>query len=180
MQIKHFHKNILIIFSALVLASCAGNKKTCGPDAGMNNAPCETPCGVQTAGVDQEPNFGRTGEFNGSISGPHRNLYYFDFDRSDIHEVDKPDIYRNANYLMNHPHAKIILEGHTDPRGSREYNVALGERRANAVAELMKMKGVNPGQIRIVSYGAERLAVPGRSENDYQLDRRVVVVIARK
>ena len=81
---------------------------------------------------------------------------------------------------MAHASARVILEGHTDPRGSREYNVALGERRANAVAEFMKEKGVNPEQIRVVSYGAQRLAAPGRTESDYQLDRRVVLVYSQK
>jgi peptidoglycan-associated lipoprotein len=79
-------------------------------------------------------------------------------------------------YLLSHPLAKIILEGNTDPRGSREYNIGLGERRAKAVANIMLAKGVNPKQIRIVSYGAEKLAVPGHNEADYQLDRRVELV----
>lgn len=166
---------------ALFLVSCAGNKQ--GP-GGMNGGgpgvtDANLPEGVQASGVETGSTFG---DEESSRAGFIHNgrVYYFDFDRSDIHESDKPGILSNVNYLIKHPQARIILEGHTDPKGSREYNVALGERRANAVAEFMKAKGVNPAQIRVVSYGAERLAVQGRTENDYQLDRRVVLVYQRK
>ena len=110
----------------------------------------------------------------GSKHASGKDVYYFDFDRSVVKPVDMPAIYAKADYLLSHPKAKIILEGHTDPRGSREYNIGLGERRANAIAEVLKSKGVNPSQIRMLSYGAERLAAQGRSEEDYQMDRRAI------
>ncbi|MDX1900583.1 MAG: OmpA family protein [Gammaproteobacteria bacterium] len=116
----------------------------------------------------------------GSQSASAKRIYYFSFDKSDIRPQDKSAILANANYLVNHPNSRIILEGHTDPRGSREYNVALGERRANAVFDLLKSRGVNANQVRVVSYGQEKLAAPGRTEQDYQLDRRAVIVIAEK
>jgi peptidoglycan-associated lipoprotein len=106
-----------------------------------------------------------------------KRTYYFEYDKSDVSDQEKPAIFANAENLVAHPNMKVLLEGHTDPRGSREYNVALGEHRANAVAEIMKSKGVNPDQIRVISYGAERLAVTGHSESDYEQDRRVVLVI---
>jgi peptidoglycan-associated lipoprotein len=113
---------------------------------------------------------------NSSKGKLSKNIYYFDFDKSEIHQSDLPAIYAQGDYLMAHPAAKIILEGHTDPRGSREYNVGLGERRAYAIAEVLKNRGVNPRQIRVLSYGAERLASESRTEESYQLDRRSVVV----
>ena len=61
-----------------------------------------------------------------------------------------------ADYLKDHPNARVLIAGHTDERGSREYNIALGERRANTVAEVMRMSGVNSSQVRVVSYGKER------------------------
>jgi peptidoglycan-associated lipoprotein len=105
-----------------------------------------------------------------------KHVYYFEYDRSEIRDEDKQAIIANAENIISHPSTKVLLEGHTDPRGSREYNVALGERRAKAVAELMESKGVNPAQIRVVSYGAERLAAPGHDEQAFQQDRRVVLV----
>lgn len=106
-----------------------------------------------------------------------RRTYYFDFDKSEVRDSDKPAILANADYLIAHPSTKIILEGHTDPRGSREYNVALGERRGNAVQDILKSRGVNPDQIRVVSYGSERPAVEGHNEYAFQKDRRATIVI---
>lgn len=122
---------------------------------------------------------GEDGQF---ADGTHRKqllskrVYYFDFDSNIVHSEDRPAIVANAEYLINHPNSKILLEGHTDPRGSREYNIGLGERRAKAVADILTTKGVNRSQIRIVSYGAQKLANSGHTESDYQLDRRGVVV----
>ncbi len=174
MQLRSRVKNLMIMGCVLALSSCAapGHK-----DQGQDGAYGAGDNSVQSSGVGQRSHFGD------SAAGPNQSLakrtYYFDYDKSEIHAQDKAAISGNADYLMSHPHAKVILEGHTDPRGSREYNVALGERRANAVAEFMKAKGVNPEQIRVVSYGAQRLAAPGRTEHDYQLDRRVVLVYVR-
>lgn len=182
MQLKKLVQ-IMLVGGLLVLGGCARHHQPDGTNdsatvGDMNNA---NGGGVQTSGAGQADSFGGDQGGNGSyqkLSGKH--TYYFDFDRSDVHDSDKPSIYALADYLVAHPHAKVILEGHTDPRGSREYNVALGERRANAVLDLLKSRGVNPDQIRVVSYGAERPAVPGRSEQDYQLDRRAVNLYLKK
>ena len=96
-----------------------------------------------------------------------------------VHEADRPAIASNANKLAAKS-ASAMLEGHTDPRGSREYNVGLGERRAKAVAQLMTEKGVSPKQIRVVSYGAEKPASQGQSEEDFQQDRRVVLIYSER
>ncbi|MCD6039120.1 MAG: pal [Gammaproteobacteria bacterium] len=174
MQLKHF-KYTLLISSILALSACSapGHK---GQDEAA--AAADAISGAQTSGVGDSSNFGD------QAGGPGQSLakrtYYFDYDNSQIHDQDKPAISANADYLIAHATARIILEGHTDPRGSREYNVALGERRANAVADFMKEKGVSPEQIRVVSYGAQRLAAPGRTESDYRLDRRVVLVYSKK
>src|SRR5205085_12288195 len=119
-------KGLVVAGCVLALGACsapghkAGQDDESGDGANGNG-------GVQSAGVGQGSNFGDSG------GGPQQSLakrtYYFDYDKSQIREDDKRAISSNANYLMGHAHAKIILEGHTDPRGSREYNVALGERR---------------------------------------------------
>ena len=130
---------------------------------------------AQTAGLGEESRFGdQVGGGRGQLLS--RRVYYFDFDSNVVHEVDKPAIIANANYLVTHPRARIIVEGHTDPRGSREYNIGLGERRAKAVAAILTSRGANPAQIRVVSYGAEKLASVGHTEVEYQKDRRVVLV----
>jgi peptidoglycan-associated lipoprotein len=174
MKLKRLAQVAIIGCGILALAACSSARKnTGGDDASMN----DMNGGAQAMGVNDNSAFGSN---MGSEAASRKNTYYFDYDRSNVREQDKPGIYANADYLIAHPNARVVVEGHTDPRGSREYNVALGEHRANAVAELLRSKGVGPSQIRVVSYGAERLAAPGRSESDYQLDRRAVIVYTRK
>ncbi len=177
MKFKQWIQIILVSFVALVLGACASHKRQY--DNSVNDANAAYSAQAQSAGLGEESSFGDQGP-GGSRSSLSKRVYYFDFDSDVVHEDDKPAINANANYLIAHPNAKIMLEGHTDPRGSREYNIGLGERRAKAVAQMMIAKGVNPSQIRVVSYGAEKLAAPGRTEADYQLDRRVVLVYLQR
>lgn len=173
MKLKKLAQIMLISCGILALGACSTTKH--GNQAGMVEANGD---GATTSGMGQGDEFANTG--GSQASNDTSRIYYFDFDRSDVRDSDKPSIFANADYLMSHPNSKIIVEGHTDPRGSREYNVGLGERRANAVVAMLKSKGVNPSQIRVMSYGAERLAVPGLTEDDYQRDRRGVIVYLKK
>lgn len=174
MKLKKLAQIMLVSCGILALGACSANKH--GSEASVMDA--NGGDGAMASGVGQGDEFGNAGA--GSQESLRKRTFYFNYDRSEVREQDKPAIHANANYLVAHPNAKVILEGHTDPRGSREYNVALGERRANAVFELMKSNGVNPAQVRVVSYGAERLAAPGHSEQEYQQDRRVVIVYQQK
>lgn len=168
MKLKQTIVTVLVGSAILSLAACSSTKHGSPADGSLAEND------VQTNGI------GDNGSFNdGASSGRHglanNRTYYFDYDRSNVHDSDKPSIYSNAERLASNPHQKATIEGHTDPRGSREYNVALAERRANAVADLMKSKGVSSNQLHVVSYGAERLARPGHTEEDYQLDRRAIL-----
>ena len=102
-------------------------------------------------------------------------VFYFDFDKANI----KPDGYSalkaHAAYLANTPSARIRLEGHADERGTREYNVALGERRGNSVAKFLRINGVSDTQIEVISYGEEKPAVVGGNDTAYAQNRRVEV-----
>jgi peptidoglycan-associated lipoprotein len=168
MQLNKIARLILVGVCILAVSACTHTKKS----TGQNDEAYDDPYShTQTSGVGQQANYN---DENNPKHLSDKNVFYFDFDKSDVRSVDLPAIYAKANYLIAHPNAKLILEGHTDPRGSREYNVGLGERRANAIADILKSKGVNPSQIRIVSYGAERLAVAGHTEEEYQLDRRAI------
>jgi len=168
MKIKQWIKVCMATTAILTLAACSSTHKPTGSDVNMANANS----GATSSGMGSESGFGDQAS-NGQLS---KRVYYFDFDSNIVHEDDKPAIVANANYLLGHPGAKALLEGHTDPRGSREYNIGLGERRAKAVAEIMIARGVKPTQLRIISYGAEKLAAAGRTEGDYQQDRRSVIV----
>ena len=171
MKLKKIAQLVMVTCGIVSLVACSSMGKK--NDASVSDASG----GAQTMGAGDSNGFG--GDNNGNLSPQEllaKRTYYFEYDKSDIRDEDRPAVDANANNLVAHTSAKILLEGHTDPRGSREYNVALGERRANAVADYLKSKGVNPDQIRVISYGAERLAAPGRDEQDFEKDRRVVLV----
>lgn len=174
MQLKKIVATALVTSGMILLTACAAKHKNSSDNMAMDDASANG--GAQTAALDQSGNFGGDGGENGQkMASNNKNTYYFDFDKSDIHDTDKPSIIAKANRLSSNPNKKVIVEGHTDPRGSREYNVALGEHRANAVSDMLQSNGASASQVRVVSYGAERLAAAGHNESDYQLDRRAVI-----
>jgi peptidoglycan-associated lipoprotein len=104
-----------------------------------------------------------------------RRVIYFDFDSVSIREADRPVIQAHAEYLAAHGYASVSLEGHADERGSREYNIALGERRAKAVRQLLLFQGAASGQLEAVSFGEERPLADGHDEGSWQQNRRVEI-----
>ncbi|MBL8259880.1 MAG: peptidoglycan-associated lipoprotein Pal [Candidatus Competibacteraceae bacterium] len=122
---------------------------------------------------------GRAGRGGGGAGGnvvSADRIVYFEYDSANIRAESRPVIAANARAMTNNRRSVTQLEGHTDERGSREYNIALGERRANAVRQAMTALGVSPQQIRVVSYGEERPAAAGQDEQSYALNRRVEIV----
>lgn len=105
-----------------------------------------------------------------------RNIYYFGLDRYDLSEEDTMSVYAHAKKIILNRSARVRIEGHTDERGSREYNVALGERRAKAIANILMLKGVPQEQITVVSYGKEKPAISGHDEAAWGQNRRGVIV----
>ena len=100
-------------------------------------------------------------------------VIYFDYDSSEVRAEDQALVEAHANYLAQNPGQQVLLEGHADERGSREYNVALGERRALAVGRLMQLLGVSDTQMRTVSYGEENPVAFGTGEANWSQNRRV-------
>ena len=105
-----------------------------------------------------------------------KNTYYFDYDSNSLGEEDTLSVYAHAKKLMSKPRSRIRIEGHTDERGSREYNVALGDRRAKAISDILKLKGVPDSRINLVSYGKEKPATKGHDESAWGLNRRGMIV----
>lgn len=105
----------------------------------------------------------------------NRNTYYFALDSFDIAEEDMMSVYAHAKKIICNNRCRVRVEGHTDERGSREYNVALGERRAKALANCLMLKGVKPESISVVSYGKEKPAVLGHDEAAWSQNRRAVI-----
>ncbi len=103
-------------------------------------------------------------------------IIYFEFDRSNVRSQFRPIIEAHAEYLAANPSARVILEGHTDERGSREYNLGLGERRGNSVDDLLSASGARSNQLEVVSYGEERPVCRESNEDCWQRNRRTEIV----
>lgn len=101
---------------------------------------------------------------------------YFDFDRSSVKAEFYPVLDKHASFLVKNPTQKVVIEGHTDSRGTPEYNIALGERRAKSIETYLLNAGVNSSQVSVVSYGEEKPAVNGSSEYAMAQNRRGVIV----
>jgi peptidoglycan-associated lipoprotein len=173
MKLNKWTRIAVLTVSALTLAACAHNKRS--NQYAVNDANNAYRHGAYAQGLGHESGFGE----EGGRMASSKNMYYFDFDSYQVRDADKPAILAKANDLVTNPGKKMMLEGHTDPRGSREYNVGLGERRARSVASLMTSKGVKPSQLVLVSYGSEKPASSGRSEADFQQDRRAALVTSQ-
>jgi len=177
----------LIIIPMVMLGACGttGAKKPQGAGAAGEGAGGEAPGSATTmpmgpgGGAEATPLPGggvAGGEGSEAAALLSKRVVYFDFDSSTIHDQDRAIIEAHANYLSQHPTVKVTLEGHTDERGTREYNIGLGERRADAVKQMMVLMGVSPSQISTVSYGEERPAALGHDESAWHLNRRVEIV----
>ena len=113
----------------------------------------------------------------GAMGSPRFTPVFFDFDKYDIKPEFRAAITENAGVLKSNASMKVVIEGHCDERGTTEYNLALGERRARAVRSALIDEGVNPAQLKMVSYGEERPADSGHNEAAWAQNRRAVIVI---
>jgi len=102
---------------------------------------------------------------------------FFAFDRSDISPEARQILTRQADWLRRYPNVTVTIEGHCDERGTREYNLALGERRAQAVKNVLVASGISASRMSTISYGKERPAVVGSSDESYAQNRRAVTVV---
>ena len=159
----------LLTLVSAVMVGCSSSPK--------DEADMEGMYGDGSSGV------GPYGTFTGSDLTPEeaealrqQRVFYFTYDSSSLSHEDLRAIEAHAYYLVHHPHAKVRVEGNTDSRGSREYNIALGERRAQAVARAMFLAGAQNHQVAIVSYGSEKPAVQGVNEEAWRYNRRAEIV----
>jgi peptidoglycan-associated lipoprotein len=167
---------MLIVMSGLALAACKSKPPTL-PDA--SNPPEES--GAQT-GATTDSSVERGPDANQALLDSAKQsgtIIYFDYDRAEIKPEFVPIVTAHAKYLNASNGNKVRLEGHSDERGSREYNIGLGERRAQAVRRALMLQGVTETQITTVSYGEERPAVQGSDESAYAKNRRVELVYGR-
>ena len=164
---------ILSLLAALVLvAACSTDPENTGDTSGGGNA--------DTAGTSAGNDNVSSGEIQGPVPGSEGDFItigdrvFFGFDKSNLNSDAQSTLAKQAAWLIKYPQVTIQVEGHADERGTREYNLALGERRANSVREYLISLGVSENRITTISYGKERPAVEGSNEEAWAQNRRGV------
>ena len=170
----------VVVFAAMLGACSSTGTKKAG-EAGAEGAVEDRSSAVAETspgrGMSMQDQPGARGDALSDSAGLLANrIVYFDFDSSAIRSDDRAIVNAHADYLAQHASAKVTLEGHADERGSREYNVALGERRSNAVRQALTLHGVAATQVSTVSYGEERPVADGHDESAWRMNRRVEIV----
>jgi peptidoglycan-associated lipoprotein len=187
---------MLLALSTAVIVGCAadqtkesaestlngGNTAGIGADGNLSGTELDGGRSIKSEVVydpddKMSPAFGK--EFDDPSTFLSKRVIYFQYDTTDVSAEYQPIVLAHANYLARNPNISVLLEGHTDERGSREYNLALGERRAQSVRQLMQLTAL-PNQLEVVSYGEERPTTMGHDESAWQLNRRVEIVYRRK
>jgi peptidoglycan-associated lipoprotein len=167
---------MLVVMSGLALAGCQKKQSTL-PDASNQPEQTSTDTGRTTdTDVSGRPDANESLKQNAIQTG---TIIYFEYDRAEIKPEFVPIVTAHAKYLNANSSNKVRLEGHSDERGSREYNIGLGERRAQTVRRALMLQGVTEAQITTVSYGEERPAMQGSDESAYAKNRRVELVYNR-
>ncbi|MGK7294457.1 MAG: peptidoglycan-associated lipoprotein Pal [Candidatus Wenzhouxiangella sp. M2_3B_020] len=168
-------KIFLVSILALMLGACATDTGDVPPEPEPAPQPTEPSEPVEVDRVDPADHADSRNLDNPDSVLSQREIY-FAFDRSDVRPEYLPIIGAHAEYLRANPSARMLLEGHADERGSREYNLGLGERRGNSVRDLMLAEGASSNQIEVVSYGEERPVCRQSSESCWERNRRVEIV----
>ena len=160
-------KLVLASAGILILASCASKPKQ--PDAGAGG---EGDGAGNTAPViaEKEMDFGAQGSDSGQIQG--LSTVFFEYDQARLTDSARQQLSQNADWIKNNQGVTVQIEGHTDERGSVEYNLSLGERRAKAVKQYLSSLGVDGQRMTIISYGEEKPLETGESDSAFARNRR--------
>jgi peptidoglycan-associated lipoprotein len=168
------NKTAMLVLATSALALSACNKKppieTPPPPIGSS-----TPTPTAAPPAPTGPVAGTQAHFSQTMSG--RDTIYFDTDRYNIDSEDQVALQGQAQYLMQYANIRATVEGHADERGTRDYNLALGERRANAAKNYLVSLGVPADRINVVSYGKERPIATGSNEDAWARNRRAVTIV---
>ena len=171
---KRIATPMIVILSAAALASCGKKPPPQLPPEPIDNTANNT---------NVDPNAGQTGVVPGSqedfIASVSSDRIFFDTDRFNVDSEDQTTLQSQARWLAQNSNVSIVVEGHSDERGTRDYNLALGERRANSAKNALVTMGVDPSRIRTVSYGKERPQALGSNESAWAQNRRAVTVTVR-
>jgi peptidoglycan-associated lipoprotein len=166
----------LLLLTIFVLAGCASKSDT-KPFAATRSTRSPPPIFRPVASLHSGDAEETTGEKTEDVSeAPSKRIIYFDYDQSDVKTDDYAVLQEHAAYLSEHPNISVRLEGHADERGSREYNLALGEQRAESTQDIFITLGIFENQLETLSYGEEQPIVIGNNDDFWWQNRRVELV----
>jgi peptidoglycan-associated lipoprotein len=166
---NHKLATVLLIASASALAACGKKAPEVLPPPPVSNTAPEP--------TAPPPQVGSQEHFNSAVNGA--TVVYFDLDRFNISSQSAATLQAQAQYFARYPQVTFTIEGHADERGTREYNLALGERRANAAKNYLTSLGIAANRIQVVSFGKERPVALGSDEQSWAQNRRAASVIIR-
>lgn len=172
------HNLKLIVIAALVATGACSKKRP----AVLPPAPVDNTGGLdqssgrdtQTGDTDGATTPGSNGDFKRSVTS---NTVNFGLDQYDIDPTARAILDSQVTWLQRYPNVRVTLEGHCDERGTREYNLALGDRRANAAKNYLAARGVSASRISVISYGSERPLATGSDEASWAQNRRAVTIV---
>ena len=139
---------------------------------------CETIGGSSSGSASGEFGDSKQANLQAYLQNEIGDRVYFETDKHNISSSSAFTLESQANWLKSPPGFQLLIEGHCDERGTREYNLALGERRGNAVKEFLASLGVDPGRLTVISYGKERPAAEGSTSEAWSENRRAVLVVS--
>lgn len=182
MPTRHqFFQLTLILLIPLMLAACSSNKKDLGDSSGMtigqpedlnNGGPVQGVDGYGTSSVGAVDSSVVPGSQADLAAQAGSDIVYFDTDRSDLNAQARSILEAQAQWLNSYPNLNVTIEGHADERGTREYNLALGDRRASSTKNYLIANGVDPRRINTISYGKEQPIVVGADGTSWAQNRR--------
>ena len=177
---------ITILAATVLLGACEDSKVDTGVASGAGQGYGQDGMGTGAGGangrggVSQEGLGGAGGRgsaTSGTLDGSTPDRVFFATDQTGLSAEARAILDRQAGFLSRNPQVHIVIEGHADERGTREYNLALGDRRASATRDYLASRGIAPNRIRTISYGKERPAVVGPSDTYWAKNRRAVTVV---
>ncbi|CAM4133250.1 peptidoglycan-associated lipoprotein Pal [Acinetobacter pragensis] len=169
-----------VLATAVIMTGCANRKPAAAVDATQNPTGAST---VNTDGLSEDAALNAQNLAGASAKGVTaankaflaKRVVHFDYDSSELTNEDLQTLQAHAQFLVANANSRVALTGHTDERGTREYNMALGERRAKAVESFLVTSGVSASQLEAVSYGKEMPINAGHDENAWKENRRVEI-----
>ena len=163
-----FQRIFAIVAATFLLAACETASQVSGDSASTSASNTASSSSASSSAADKTP-AEKLAQVGDTVN--------FDFDSAELTVSARSTLNRQAAFLSLNPDLMIVIEGHADERGTREYNLALGDRRATAVRDYLVAKGINSARVRTVSYGKERPAIAGSDEAAWAKNRRAATVL---